>query len=155
MSLTISCTGHRPDKVARFETTVRSELRTTLLDTKPDEAICGMALGVDTWFAETCIDLSIPFIAAVPFVGQDAKWPKADRVRFDSLCSKAKQVVVVCDGGYVPWKFQSRNVWMVDHSDLLLAVWNGDRFGGTFNCVEYARKIHKPIRRIVWTGEPI
>ena len=33
---------------------------------------------------------------------------------------------------------------MVDHSDCVIAVWDGSR-GGTGNCVEYARKQEKHI----------
>jgi uncharacterized phage-like protein YoqJ len=34
---------------------------------------------------------------------------------------------------------QRRNEWMVDRADKLVALWDGS-WGGTFNCIEYARK---------------
>ena len=37
-----------------------------------------------------------------------------------------------------------RNKYMVDNSDLLLAVWNGKK-GGTANTVKYARKKEKEV----------
>lgn len=40
--------------------------------------------------------------------------------------------------------FQQRNQWMVDRADAVLAVWDGSP-GGTANCVNYARKVGKPI----------
>ena len=43
-------------------------------------------------------------------------------------------------GGYAAWKMQKRNQFMVDHSNLLIAVWDGSS-GGTSNCVAYAKKI--------------
>ncbi|WP_188052008.1 hypothetical protein [Azospirillum sp. Sh1] len=38
----------------------------------------------------------------------------------------------------------TRNEWMVDHSDRLLALWDGSQ-GGTANCVRYARGLGRPI----------
>jgi len=33
-----------------------------------------------------------------------------------------------------------RNKWIIDNSDELLAVWNGERKGGTFSAINYAEK---------------
>ena len=41
-------------------------------------------------------------------------------------------------------KMQTRNEWMVNHCDKLIAVWNGSD-GGTGNCVNYAKSINKEI----------
>jgi hypothetical protein len=38
---------------------------------------------------------------------------------------------------------------MVDHANLVLAVWNGQKKGGTWNTICYAQKIGKPIRYIL------
>jgi len=38
---------------------------------------------------------------------------------------------------------QKRNEWMVDYirpSGLLVALWNDDPSGGTWNCINYARR---------------
>lgn len=45
--------------------------------------------------------------------------------------------------------YQRRNEYMVDKSDLVLAVWNGERAGGTWNTIEYAEKTGKPVRYIM------
>lgn len=39
---------------------------------------------------------------------------------------------------------QKRNEWMVDRIDELLAIYNGTP-GGTKNCIDYAKKLGKPI----------
>jgi len=59
----------------------------------------------------------------------------------------ADGVVVVSEGGYSARNMQRRNEWMVDHSDKVLAVWDGSN-GGTGNCVAYARSIGREIIRI-------
>ena len=57
------------------------------------------------------------------------------------------EVVFVSEPGYAAWKMQVRNKWMVDNSDLVLALWNGTD-GGTANCVRYAEKVGKPITNL-------
>jgi uncharacterized phage-like protein YoqJ len=39
---------------------------------------------------------------------------------------------------------QKRNEYMVDNSDIVIAVWDGSK-GGTYNCVKYAEKLGKKI----------
>ena len=36
---------------------------------------------------------------------------------------------------------------MVDNSDIIIAVWDGTK-GGTYNCVQYAKKKNKEIIQI-------
>lgn len=111
------------------------------------ETISGMALGVDQWAAEICVELGVPFTAAVPFVGQESRWPEESQRRYQLLLQKAYNVVVVSPGGYHPWKMQARNEWMVDRCDLLVAFWDGSG-GGTANCVEYAQRVGRQIWRV-------
>jgi uncharacterized phage-like protein YoqJ len=40
---------------------------------------------------------------------------------------------------------QIRNEWMVDNSHFTLAIWNGIQKGGTWNCIQYARKQGKTV----------
>lgn len=107
----------------------------------PTQVISGMALGWDTALAMAAIAHHIPLIAAVPFVGQESRWPPAQRLRYQKLLRRATEVVVVTEGGYAAWKMQKRNEWMVDRCDVLLALWDGSS-GGTANCLTYARQRH-------------
>lgn len=106
-----------------------------------------MALGVDQDFAYVCVELAIPFTAAIPFVGQESRWTEDSQRFYYELLVAADDVIVVSPGGYASWKMQVRNEWMVDHCDLLIAVWDGTS-GGTRNCVSYATKVGRTIRRI-------
>lgn len=149
----LAITGHRPPKIGGYDPTaplrvaVRAAIRKHLLEFKPEKGISGMALGVDQDFAEECHALDIPFVAAVPFKGQEGAWPEAARAHYDYLLGLAETVVVVRGGGFAAWKMQERNKWMVDRCSHLLAVWDGSS-GGTANCVEYAKSQSKPITRI-------
>ncbi len=146
----ISGTGHRPFKIGGF--TIPNKIfnyvcRSTeeiLLKEKPDKIITGMALGFDVYLAQIAYKLRIPFIAAIPFIGQEGKWPDSSQKLYTRLLSLADEVVVVSQGTYSPEKMQIRNEWMVDHSDKVLACFDGSN-GGTGNCVKYARSIGKEI----------
>lgn len=46
---------------------------------------------------------------------------------------------------------QLRNKWMVDKSDIVIAVWDGSE-GGTNNCVQYATENKKRIINL-WKKE--
>ena len=56
-----------------------------------------------------------------------------------------REIVIVSGKGYAPWKMQRRNEWMVENSEGVLTLWNGDNLGGTFKCVQYAEAMRKPI----------
>lgn len=144
----LSATGHRPDKLGGYGEAAQGRLvalaRTALLELRPSMVITGMALGWDTAVAMACHRLAIPYVAAIPFQGQEKAWPIESQHKFHELVDDAMSATVVCDGGYAPWKMQVRNEWMVDSSDQVLALWNGTK-GGTANCVAYAEKKSKPI----------
>jgi len=149
----ISGTGHRPQKLGGFTIPnktfnyVCKAAEEILIKERPDKIITGMALGWDTWLAQISHKLGVPFIAAIPFIGQESMWPNASKELYRELLTKSFEVVIVSDGGYSPQKMMARNEWMVDHSDKVLAVWDGTN-GGTGNCVRYAQKIGKEIIRI-------
>lgn len=149
----VAFTGHRPDKLGGYRSPnpicdwVSWCIHEELDRLNPTKAISGMAQGVDQWAATICINRNLPFIAAIPFVGQESMWPEAAQKRWRFLLGKAYETVVVCKGGYSPAKMQKRNEWMVDHADVLIAVWDGTP-GGTGNCVRYAEKKNKRIVRI-------
>lgn len=157
----IAITGHRPDKLGhdydlkspllmRLRREIIHKVAVLRLENKfPVNTvfITGMALGVDTLFAEIAIDLKIPFIAAIPFVGQHLRWPFKSREKYNSLLAKATEIVNVSgDDQYKPEYMQLRNMWMVDNCDHLIAIWDGSS-GGTANCVRYAQG-KKPIIQI-------
>lgn len=143
----VAATGHRPDKLGGYSKENLERLIDFAIEHIPKDTtkvISGMALGWDMAIAYASIELKIPFTAAVPFKGQEKMWPSSSQAEFNYLIRNASEVVVVSDGGYASWKMQVRNQWMVNHCDLLLALWNGSS-GGTGNCIAYATKSDKSI----------
>lgn len=155
----VAFTGHRPDKLGGWDPLhpvvgrVRKGIRDALARDWPLYAICGMALGVDTWAAETCVELGIPFVAAVACDNVEALWPLPSQERYRRLIEKAREVVVVSPGPYRPWKMDRRNEWMVDHCNRLYYVHDGSR-GGTYNCLAYAAQARRETRPIAWRDGP-
>lgn len=149
----VAVTGHRPDKLGGYDrgnplrTWIRERLSESLSNINPKRCISGMAIGVDQDFADVCVDLRIPFIAAIPFEGQEKLWPPSSQEYYRELLKKAMLRKVISEGGYHASKMQRRNEWMVDNCQILIAVWDGSG-GGTGNCVKYAEKIGREIVRI-------
>ena len=153
-NLVAAATGHRPDKLGN-EWDLRGPISLRLYHDlvafaekhEPTKLISGMALGVDMLWAILGTKLGIPFIAAVPFEGQEKAWPYKSQQLYHKILAQASEVIYVCEPGYAPWKMQKRNEWMVDQCDILVAVWDGTN-GGTANCYKYAESINKTIFRI-------
>lgn len=152
--LEIAITGHRPKSLDNDYTYsseiwqfVRSQLIETFVKVKPPRIYTGMALGVDTVAAEVALGLQIPYVACVPCYGQENAWTEQQKEHYYTLLEYAESEVIVTKDTYKPWYMQERNKYMVDHADLVVAVWNGVK-GGTRNCVEYALRQQVPVWRI-------
>jgi uncharacterized phage-like protein YoqJ len=148
MTMIICGTGHRPDKLGGYSGRVRDRLVDLAIKAleryKPEHVITGMALGWDTALADAADVCGIPYTAAVPFRGQESRWPAEARTHYQTILADADDVVYVCDPGYAAWKMQRRNEWMVNESNSVLALWNGTS-GGTANCVHYAESKGKQV----------
>ncbi|MNQ56264.1 DNA recombination-mediator protein A [compost metagenome] len=132
--------------------------------------ISGGALGVDQMAAEAVLKIKakyaggvlvdkdgtlqsfkpqIRLMLALPCRGYDGKWPENSRRMYASILRQADTHVYVHDGPYPgAWCLQKRNEYMVDQADGVIAVFNGDKDGGTRNCMLYAWKVHKPILQL-------
>lgn len=149
----ISFTGHRPEKLGGYAPASALKLRLfarQFLEAHQahiSKVYSGMALGWDQAVAAACVDLKIPFVAAVPFAGQESAWPQSSQAQFRRFLVEASEVVVVCTGGYAAWKMQTRNEFIVDNSRLVVALWDGSS-GGTTNCVSYAETQKKLVKNL-------
>lgn len=157
--MSIAVTGHRPDKLGGYRNfegfkAIRRHMR-SFLEEAPDgeiELISGGALGIDLLWMQTGIIIGFPVIAALPFEGYDLRWPEASRKEYQKWLDKCREVVYVSPGGYHPAKMQTRNEWMVDRADSIVAYWNGSE-GGTANCVGYAQA--KGVRTTIFNPDDI
>ncbi len=56
--------------------------------------------------------------------------------------------VTVIQEKYAPGCFQKKNKYMVDKSDIVIAIWDGRTSGGTYNTIKYAKSLEKEIIQI-------
>ena len=150
----VACSGHRPPKIGGYVlpnptyNSICLQTENILKELQPEYCITGMCIGYDFWFANVCNFLNIPYLAAIPFEGQENLWSNKDKIIYKKLLAKAKDVVMVSTGSYAPNKMQIRNEYLVDNSDILLACFNGQQNGGTYNCINYAKSKNKQITYI-------
>jgi uncharacterized phage-like protein YoqJ len=142
----VMVTGHRPVGIGGYRTpnpteqwvreNLRSVLNGFLRKYRGDlKVMSGMAIGTDLIFAEVALSLAIPVYAAVPFTGQESKWPDSSQRHYHNLLRQCEKVLVVCEPGYAPWKLLARNKFMVGRAQHAIAVWNGEPEGGTAHAV--------------------
>ena len=139
-------TGHRPDKMEFSEKEIKP-----LLEKAIDEAISkgfvtfitGMAMGTDIWAAEIVLERrkknnDLHLICALPHPGFEGRRSFVEKMRFSKIIKNADLVKEINDH-YFTGCYQVRNEWMVDRSNLVIAVFNGQK-SGTKNTVDYAKK---------------
>lgn len=154
----ICVTGHRPNRLYGYDLNdqrwqkLKSQFKEILKEKRCDEAISGMALGVDTIFALAVLELKdegydIKLHCAIPCKNQSCKWGKESVNLYRFILSKADVVKLVSDEEYKPYLMQRRNEYMVQRSDCVIAVWDGSK-SGTGNCVRYAEEQGREIVRI-------
>ena len=111
--------------------------------------ISGGAIGVDMDFAEAVLQVKkqhkdIILEIAVPCRNQDLKWSKNDKERYAGIL-KSADIVNVLSENYTSFCMQKRNEYMVDKAALVLAFWNGEESGGTWNTINYAERKGKQL----------
>ena len=157
-------TGHRPlkfpfdytDKSSReflaYQERLLFEIE-RLIDEGYRHFISGMAQGVDLDFAEAVILLrekhklqnQICLELAIPCANQTRNWKDCYLKQYAYVWANSEYQTQISQN-YERGCMQRRNQYMVDRSDLVLAVWNGEEQGGTWNTVQYAKRKEKQIR---------
>ena len=146
-------TGHRPEKLPWHdqEDDPRCLALKARLDCALDQAyqagyrhfLCGMARGADFYFGEAVVALrqrrpGVTLESVIPFEEQAAHWNETDRDRYFALAAQC-DVETMLQCHYDKGCLLRRNRYMVDHSGLLIAVYD-ELLGGAMYTVNYARK---------------
>src|SRR6188768_2394402 len=130
----IALTGHRSEDCVSEEHVrqqVRNVLQPILDGPETPLIITGMANGFDLWGGTEALRLGCPVWAAKPWTTHGPR--KSDIELYAEIIENADQVfnVTEADDYPGPWVYHKRNEFMVDHSDKVLAYWNGKQAGGT------------------------
>lgn len=152
-------TGHRPKKLpwrnnetvsecVELERVLAEQIK-KLMDDGVTDFLSGMALGVDTWAALSVLALrkdnpALKLQCILPCREQADRWTSSEREVYQSILNQADSVVYV-NRHYTRNCMLERDHFLVDHCDLLLAVYNGEQRGGTAATVRYAQKANRKI----------
>ena len=152
-------TGHRPHKFPwRYDETdnrcvaLKSALMeqiAALVETGITDFYSGGADGVDCWASLIVLELkkkkpALRLHMLLPYVGQADKWSDSAQERYHSILKQADSIEYVSHE-YYDGCMIDRNHRLVEAAGTLLAVYNGERRGGTAATVRYARKLERKI----------
>lgn len=139
-------TGHRPEKLMEPEAEVVAQLRCAIqkaIDRGFLTFISGMSRGVDIWAAEVVLAFrkanpSIHLICALPHPDFEVRWDAEWKARYRAVLQQTDLIRTICPE-FGMTAYMERNMWMVNRSSLVIAVYNGAN-GGTQRTIKYAHK---------------
>ncbi len=153
-AMRIGVTGHRAlEQAVRQSVDEELEGLFSYLTSLPSRdgrrgAVSSLAIGADQLFAEAALRHGIPIEVVVPFASFIEDFAEgSERDSYERLLSAAASTT------RLPWEERSSGaylaggLWVVDHCDLLIAIWNGEKaagVGGTGDVVDYSRDAGKP-----------
>ena len=128
---TAAFTGHRFFDFSRKEE-VKARLTASSLDAYEHgitRFMTGMAVGFDMLAAEVVLSMKgicpgITLMAVVPYSGQAERFSDYNRRRYDALLAQADETIVLSDQYYTRC-FLERDRFMVEHSSMLIACYDG------------------------------
>ena len=155
-------TGHRPKtlpwgndendmRCVSFKSKLKFTLENLIVEEGYDKFISGMAMGADMICAEVVLSLKniYPYIkleCAVPSYAFTESWAADDVRRYSSILTRADNIrFVSVNRVYSVRDLMARNIYMVDNSELVIAVYIDGESGGTKNTIDYARSKEKEV----------
>lgn len=149
-SKTCCVTGHRDipaSKIDAVKYSLYREIQAAIADGYA-RFISGFADGSDLLFAaivaeEKQRNPALFLEAAIPYRGR-MQTPNREFQRLLLVCDQVRE-------SYIPSCYMERNRYMVDHSQRVIAVYDGRKYGGTFSTIRYASAIGRDVRTI-WFG---
>ena len=145
-------TGHRKLNINDNLKAVLSEVIDIAIADGYTDFYCGMALGTDLCAAEILAEKmksnpSLKLHAVLPCPEQDLKWTDAEKKHYEEILSVASSKTIISPF-YTKTCMLTRNRFMADNSERVIAVWNGFPKGGTAYTVRYAKSEGKEIHLI-------
>jgi hypothetical protein len=140
----VGVTGHRtlsdPQVVERQ---CRTLLQRVHAEHPSVVACAALAVGADTIFAEVALALGIPLEGVIPFATYVEDFVAVEeRAGYERLAARAT-IIRLPFGERSNDAYLAAGKWIVDHAQLLVAVWDGAAGrgpGGTADIVRYARE---------------
>lgn len=152
-------TGHRPKSLPfgynenepackKLKEQLMENIERQITDNGVTHFVSGMAMGVDIYAAEAVLELkkkypNITLECVILCETQANDWSESWRDRYFDIIIRSDDAKTL-QTHYSSGCMRKRNEYMVDNSDVVIAVWNGKK-GGTGGTVEYALKNEKNV----------
>ena len=158
----IGVTGHQ-DRESIDWTWLQTELLALLSELRPSSVLSALAAGTDQMFAAVALQLGCRLVSVLPFEGYEDLF-EGDSRRMFRFLREASDVERLSLNMPDEQAFLEASRYIVDHCDVLVAVWDGEPaegLGGTADVVSYARSrarqmfwIEPRTRKIRREGQP-
>jgi len=158
---TACLTGHRPNKLPWFYNETKENCIRFKTDLKVilegaikyglKNFLTGMAEGFDMIGTEILLELKkiykdIKIIAVIPCLGQEKNWKQSQIDRYYEILNQCDEKIILSKT-YTKTCMNDRNKFMVDHSNVVIACYNGQP-SGTENTIRFAKENGCKIRLI-------
>lgn len=156
---TCAFTGHRPQNLqfgfdeadprcTRLKRKMQEEIALLIEQNGIEHFISGMAVGVDMYAAEIILHLkqthpNITLESVIPYETQPQTWSEDLRDRYFDIAAHCDKESML-QTRYTQDCIEKLGQYMVEHSDLLVAVWDGTP-SCTARTVDYAHSQSKPV----------
>jgi len=151
---TVMITGHRPtgfsvDEIVWSRRELEKIVRQLKKHCSTEKGISGLALGADSWFADSLLRNEIPLHSFVPFPQQAESWSDFDKSRWNYFLKNSEKVVTIGDSHQNKF-YHMRNDAMLretkkDDGLVVALLKSSSTTGGTFSTVKKAEKIDLPV----------
>lgn len=149
---TCCVTGHRdiPDgEIPKVRADLEREVEKAIQDGFT-EFLSGFASGVDQYFAEIVAAKkkqcpALRLVAVLPYRARIKSLSKGEDT--GALLNACDEVAVIQET-YSPSVYSKRNRYMVEHSERVIAVYDGRETGGTVNTIRFTHTMGKELREI-------
>ncbi len=140
-------TGHRPERLGYAKNTYTTIEWRRLIDWLKAEVVrlditdayCGMANGCDIAYGLAALELKQSGYQVRLHCILPCKDYNSSSTEYDLLRKNADEWVELSDEFYKGCD-DVRDQYMVDHSDMLFAIWDGNKSGGVWSTIRKAQK---------------
>lgn len=114
------------------------------------KAFSSLAVGSDQVFADVAVSLGIAVVAVLPLEGYERYFDGENLANYRRLLGRSQRIQLKWSGDPERAFFEAGK-YVVEKSDILFAIWDGepsDGLGGTADIVAYAEKSSRKIIQI-------
>ena len=141
-------TGHRKTGISEnLICSIVQELTLAAIADGANHFYMGCSWGVDLIAGQVWTDMFLDWTAVKPCADHGVGvWLEAMMEYRDRVLKQAQEIETLRER-YKPGCLNARNEWMVNRSEIVIAIFDGRQRGGTKHCLSYARRQGK---RIIW-----